>query len=140
MQNEWQPIETAPRDGTSILGFRPGDTFSGHMITAIYWCGSSPVDSGWWALCEAGDHSASDEFDPTHWMPLPEPPTEGQIVMENIQWESCNREDAEQCQLIGHGVSAAWFPIKNLNLDADLGWACIDVYYRRTKKHEEVGS
>ena len=62
----WQPIETAPKDGRSILAYGPG------------W---SEVEKALWL------HSAQkfviidwlgemlSEYEPfTHWMPLPEPP------------------------------------------------------------------
>jgi hypothetical protein len=61
---DWQPIETAPKDGTPILGFMPSDDFSPITgIEVIWW------DFGAWLMgCEAViDH-------PTHWMPLPDPP------------------------------------------------------------------
>lgn len=61
---EWQPIETAPRDGRVIL--------------AGYW-----RDEGWWSDLydatpdefAADDHGFTRDLAPlTHWMPLPEPP------------------------------------------------------------------
>ena len=77
---EWQPIETAPRDGTWVLlcGFETPDT-------------SDSITNGWGA-CVVGkgfEHSDVDDpwevgiydnfcelsvYDPTHWMPLPKPP------------------------------------------------------------------
>jgi hypothetical protein len=59
--SNWQPIETAPKDGTPILAFRPvvpiGQvvgylTANGLFISAV----------GGWCLL------------PTHWQPLPDPP------------------------------------------------------------------
>ena len=57
----WQPIETAPKDGTEILGWpvEGGD----NNIAIVYY-----FFRGW---C-SGDYGA----DPTHWMPLPKPPDE----------------------------------------------------------------
>lgn len=57
----WQPIETAPKDGTDILiwvetAHGDGPSFA----LAAYW------QSGMWECCGAGF------FHPvTHWMPLP---------------------------------------------------------------------
>ena len=55
--NNWQPIETAPKDGTPILG---NSNYSGVQIAQMSW-----TDGGWWI----------DKLDlldaPTHWMPLP---------------------------------------------------------------------
>ena len=62
---DWQPIETAPKDGTRVLLFVPKyGAMSGHF--PIY--GTSTQEK--WNL-----HSClNKEAIPTHWMPLPEPP------------------------------------------------------------------
>ena len=61
---QWQDIESAPRDGTAILGFADGT-----MTTVEYF-----VERGYWSLCECGAYAADCEWNPTHWMPLPDPP------------------------------------------------------------------
>ena len=75
---EWQPIETAPRDGGEILLFEM--TATGPMYRVGYWEthgthiedkriveGWSPADDGYLGCIE-----------PTHWQPLPTTPsTEG---------------------------------------------------------------
>jgi hypothetical protein len=50
-EREWQPIETAPRDGTRVL----------------LWDGGPEAYIGYWS----GDSWISY---PSHWMPLPDPP------------------------------------------------------------------
>lgn len=62
MADGWQPIETAPKDGTHIW---LGD--SGGVVTG-YW---SPVYGGW--RCD-WDMGRGDGKKPTHWRPLPAPP------------------------------------------------------------------
>ena len=59
----WQPIETAPKDGTLILGYKNGE------MATVEWayCG----ESGDWNLVVSWD---GQPWTPTHWMPLPEPP------------------------------------------------------------------
>ncbi len=67
-QLEWQPIETAPEDGTEVLasGFLYDDPANGRWIEACkFWW------SGW--VLSSND---SKVYNPTHWMPLPEPPKE----------------------------------------------------------------
>lgn len=56
-QSPWQPIETAPKDGTTVLAYCPGNRFQ-KFLTDYY----SEHQGGGWL------------FQPTHWMPLPEPP------------------------------------------------------------------
>lgn len=82
--SEWQPIDTAPRDGTEILLFGACGCRVGYFDTEFndepY--GTRPY-SGWWSF----EGEISPEFPawrdldvieaknpPTHWMPLPEPP------------------------------------------------------------------
>lgn len=71
----WQPIETAPKDGTSVLLL-----FKGCAIEALWEC----VDSGDWESGLQPSYYWSSKFDwfddgtePTHWMPLPNPPATG---------------------------------------------------------------
>ena len=89
----WQPIETAPKDGTPVmLCYAPG----GHILwlCAAEWGSASPgytrcaSYSGWFhklplttdpafgpgEYAPRGDVLATVHFPPTHWMPLPEPP------------------------------------------------------------------
>jgi hypothetical protein len=60
--NDWQEIETAPRDGTHILGYVLDGT-EHHIYEVIH-----DHHGSWY---ESGEEY---RFRPTHWMPLPEPP------------------------------------------------------------------
>lgn len=88
---EWQPIETAQKNGEPILLYSSADFSDG----AMGWCPTLNVVVGWWdanewsrqggywksALLEEG---AADSYGytsptsmaihPTHWMPLPPDP------------------------------------------------------------------
>jgi hypothetical protein len=72
----WQPIETAPKDGAEILlckatdadGKPMGKAF-GLFVQRAAWCG----DEGWVVYCSLPSEPHL-FFEPTHWMPLPEPP------------------------------------------------------------------
>ncbi len=84
---DWQPIETAPTDGTPILvtGGYP-DVASDYRI----WSDDedeyvssfpSPVIVVWrqheeWRYCSYDSGIYGEWHEPTHWQPLPEPPTE----------------------------------------------------------------
>lgn len=63
---EWQPIETAPKDGTMIVGhdWCRGIGIYGHDDTHIM----SFKDGEWF-----GKDTCENHF-PTHWMPLLNPP------------------------------------------------------------------
>jgi len=84
----WQPIEAAPKDGTVILiyGGHPDGasdhtqwswddlkdeeiyTYSGPSKSAVAWWSAS-----WW-YCSYDSGCYGKWLDPTHWMPLPDPP------------------------------------------------------------------
>ena len=69
---DWQPIETAPRDGSKVLLWLPDPRTLDPVII-----GRWSFDS-WWTHDDRwmNDHSDESEFDiaPTYWQPLPEPP------------------------------------------------------------------
>ena len=73
---EWQPIETAPRDGTEILMTNGVDVSSGQWFSeygGTYDQEGAPNGDG----CDAGWMDWSGGIpDPTHWMPLPPPSIE----------------------------------------------------------------
>lgn len=62
---EWQPIETAPKDGTEVLCF--SDDLG---IFVAYIDDHNHNQKPKWST-GFGEKS---EIDPTHWMPLPAPP------------------------------------------------------------------
>ena len=68
---EWQPIETAPKDGTLILVYEGVTTKK--IWKASWWTG---LDC--WAFgVTSTDHTLmtmAQNIAATHWMPLPEPP------------------------------------------------------------------
>lgn len=91
--SDWQPIETAPKDGTKILGYGRGteramwpvDEKMPFMQCVIWWTWHDSEE-----LVDAGDGLfrkrpvrvlemwqpiGTHFFKPTHWMPLPSPPT-----------------------------------------------------------------
>lgn len=67
--SDWQPIETAPRDGTTVLAGAQGrDGHLWHPLPLRF------LDGRWRAdFAEGGWRSIDPQ--PTHWMPLPEPPS-----------------------------------------------------------------
>lgn len=65
----WQPIETAPRDGTDILVCVTYNGPAGEWETAqwVDWARDDLVWPNYWRHIEI-------PFPPTHWQPLPAPP------------------------------------------------------------------
>ena len=66
--SEWQPIETAPKDGTDILLVVRYGNLNKTRLGA--WRQQRPGEFAWL------QHHTFDHFagEVTHWMPLPDPP------------------------------------------------------------------
>ena len=62
---EWQPISTAPKDGTWVLLYHKGA-----KLHEWYWDGGIWTDDD----MRNGLEWSDGEYGPTHWMPRPEPP------------------------------------------------------------------
>ena len=94
----WMPIETAPKDGTEILLHAPACDYKGTNVKArtTYGHWRAPSDTPrikyqdgfapepewedfepFWASWDGG---FTEEHPPTHWMPLPPPPTSAEGV------------------------------------------------------------
>jgi hypothetical protein len=65
---DWQPITTAPADGSPILVGAEGVT------PDLAWWAASVWFTGWCCGGQRADMYGPD-FTPTHWMPLPSPPS-----------------------------------------------------------------
>lgn len=66
---QWQSIETAPRDGSLILAYRPLADETGDPIIAVVKTTSHPRTSK-----QGVEHYTDRYCHPTHWMPLPPAP------------------------------------------------------------------
>jgi hypothetical protein len=79
---EWQPIETAPKDGRDVILWHPQFGICvGHFdaATADWWAiylwpqrMNNPCKEGWFSPFIESDGSEGVEC--SHWMPLPPPP------------------------------------------------------------------
>ena len=67
----WQPIKTAPMDGTIMDVWCPEDTpQGGYRVPDSYW---STVDQIWRRIGGASETTWMHQ--PTHWMPIPDAPS-----------------------------------------------------------------
>lgn len=79
---DWQPIETAPRDGTEILlcqatdadGEAIGEKAWGIFVQVAAWWSADDDDGGEWIVYCSRVQEPRLHFQPTHWMPLPPNP------------------------------------------------------------------
>lgn len=96
----WQPIETAPRDGTEILiyvdvatvpvvhiaWYRSKDEWEN---SGQYCCGWDILQEweGWWSYTEnsVSQSKLEDYKHPTHWMPLPNAPSHDLLDDPNVK-------------------------------------------------------
>jgi hypothetical protein len=74
----WQPIETAPRDGTAFIGIKGKMVFrtycSQHYVKWPHEEGGPTFQEVW----SREDDSSIFPWKPTHWMPLPSRPEGGE--------------------------------------------------------------
>ena len=78
---DWQPIETAPKDGTKVLVYVPSDSIyptAAQYVSPEYfereYGDRDYMEAGWrWAFGYPSDFH-EEVVEPTHWMPLPPPP------------------------------------------------------------------
>lgn len=74
--SEWQPIETAPKDGTWMLVYEPSEyPPSVHVVrwgTREWTMGARQY--AWVTMALGPNPDTYDADDATHWMPLPNPP------------------------------------------------------------------
>lgn len=70
----WRPIETAPKDGTEIILFAIEEGFEDEGPSV--WIGSWSTTAWYGPAWTAYEHRSETEYlTPTHWLPLPSPPS-----------------------------------------------------------------
>jgi len=63
----WRNMQSAPTDGTNILGFKDG------VMATVRWMALEQ----YWTLCVPGTFTLYHDWEPTKWMPLPPAPKAG---------------------------------------------------------------
>lgn len=69
----WKPIESAPKDGTVVLGWPCTGRYNRDYPAPMVW---ERGDEAWFfAAADYGEfYNVNNSDAPTHWMPLPTPP------------------------------------------------------------------
>jgi hypothetical protein len=67
---KWQPIEAAPMDGTNVLLFIPKYAMGRVPYVMVQGWNLAGDRRGW------RSHYGGGIIEPTHWMPLPDPPSD----------------------------------------------------------------
>ena len=67
---EWQPIETAPKDGRDLWLYTENDYPAQFVCSFV----DDPLAGAYWKYAEELVNNVLCEASPTHWMPLPDPP------------------------------------------------------------------
>ncbi len=106
----WQPIDTAPKDGTNILVCcavdADGTQIKSHGLftqRAAWW-----GEEGWVVYCDIIQEPQC-FFEPTHWMPVPPLYT----APPQRKWQGLTDEDLRQIILAAVGVAEAKLKEKN---------------------------
>lgn len=79
----WMPIETAPRDGKTVLFYCDGDTRKGYAdLYYFYIINNGDYHDGGYGRdyrCDPENKGRDYGYDmPTHWQPIPAPPKDGE--------------------------------------------------------------
>lgn len=72
LSSEWQPIETAPRDKTYIIGWQK----SNNSIRRCWWADTSKIYHPIFGQCKTKEWWMNDQgdiYDPDYWMPFNPP-------------------------------------------------------------------
>jgi hypothetical protein len=72
---EWQPIDTAPKDGTPIIGrigmSAPFQSDVRYLLAVVRWqVFTFEPPKGYWSLDVCGAYAEDNEWKPAEWMPL----------------------------------------------------------------------
>lgn len=84
---EWQPIETAPKDGRKVIVWYLNQNNKARTVMARWLTDEEAaetdgdgvgLEAGWYECIDNWDdysQVAINQGEPTHWMPLPPPPS-----------------------------------------------------------------
>ena len=101
----WQPINTAPKDGTHVLAYRaPLGIRTTNMTnppTVVHWF-DDPETPGFYT--SVNELAPERPFNPTHWMLLPDPPQPVDII-ERLRWSISADTPARYPDIVNDAIS-----------------------------------
>jgi hypothetical protein len=111
---DWQPIDTAPTDGSIVLLFRP-DAHGWGKVTPGRWDNQTfakrpkPYWEMWFKI---GGNTEGRAWPPTYWMPLPAPPGDEMTAAHKLDFgtvyrPAANGDDVEQVLYVLDRLCAA---------------------------------
>lgn len=92
-RNKWQPIESVPKNGRSILGFYK-NSLGNYRVVKMRWVSVEEIEqwdapegfvAGFYECPQVSEICYELECDPTHWKPLDFPPTESFFLSKEEQ-------------------------------------------------------
>jgi hypothetical protein len=126
----WQPIETAPRDGTMVLVYDPHEDGIWQVTTDFYANSKATRSYGWLGK-------------PSHWMPLPPPPatTDAEAFLARIlaaaqAGERVTAEDVARLRHLADWADAAPAPGWDGTLDKGEAARAVEAARKRMAGHE----
>lgn len=92
---QWKPIESAPKDGTWIVAITPESIEDGRPSPFVFTTRWIETKVAYWEQEDADTQKRvikdeshwADYESPTHWMPLPDPPTDEFITLPRMEME-----------------------------------------------------
>lgn len=106
--SRWLPIDSAPRDGTKVLMVKVG------FVPAVAWWDSERQSFDYVEACTFAEYEHWQAYldmdcrwDPTHWMPLPPPPSDTDDLDAQLSPESLADVQAgrQVCRAIYTGLA-----------------------------------
>jgi len=70
----WQPIDTAPKDGTVLLLYDAGDDIPGKPVIMVGYYNKLRQEQKFYRSAWMPVYIDHIQLSPSHWMPLPDPP------------------------------------------------------------------
>lgn len=93
----WQPIETAPQDGSIFLAWRE----EWGLPNFVHWLDDKSCGLTGWIVIGGWQRPCTESEAPTHWVALPIPPPPDIVWQENKAWYREKPNENAMCSRAG---------------------------------------